>query len=751
MFDLLQVAPGAVVLHDFFLSHVKAHVGKDSLLQALKGSHGYHAVLEHFTSPSADSAVWKYPANLSVLQNALGIIVHSENSRRLANQWYGEGSSSDWIVIPQLRAPSPTDATQREEARKRIGLPTKALLLCSFGLLGRNKFNDRLISGFLRSKLANDPGVYLVFVGENDRGEYGQKLSDTIRRSGLKQRIQITGWVDAETFGAYVRAADIAIQLRGLSRGETSRAVLDCMSHGLATVVNANGSCADIDRDSVLMLDDCFDDEELTAALERLADDRVLREAIGAKGQQIIRSFHSPADCAARYAEAIELFHSRDENGLGGLLRTLSAEKLEIGEVQALATTLGRNFPPRPRLRQLLVDVSALVHIDLKTGVQRVVRAILREWLTNPPEGWAVEPVYATAGRRGYSYARRFTCHFLEIDDAWAEDVAVDAWSGDLFVGLDLHPEIVPEQQATFEAWYRTGVDIRFVVYDILPVLRPDCFFNKVSAAHARWLECITRFNGAVCISRAVANELGDWCAVHAAPRSIPFVIDWFHLGADIMTSRPDLGLPDNTTSILQKLRAAPTFLMVGTIEPRKGHQQTLAAFETLWTQGVRANLVIVGKQGWRVEDLVQCLRNHPELGTQLHWLESVSDEYLEVIYSASSCLIAASEGEGFGLPLIEAAQHHLPIIARDLPVFREITGAHAFYFNGLKPSDLSDALSVWLTLYKDKKHVRLDGMTWLTWAQSARMLLHRLGVESEASVSHECGQRPVECHKGTQ
>ena len=187
------------------------------------------------------------------------------------------------------------------------------------------------------------------------------------------------------------------------------------------------------------------------------------------------------------------------------------------------------------------------------------------------------------------------------------------------------------------------------------------------------------------------------------------------------MNSRAELGLPDNATSILQKLRAGPTFLMVGTIEPRKGHQQTLAAFETLWAQGVRANLVIVGKPGWLVEDLVQCLRNHPELGAQLHWLESVSDEYLEVIYSASSCLIAASEGEGFGLPLIEAAQYHLPIIARDLPVFREITGAHAFYFNGLKPSDLSDALSVWLTLYKDKKHVRSDGMTWLAWPQKRR------------------------------
>ena len=484
MFDLVQMTPGVVVLHDFFLSQVKAHCGKDVLLRALKGSHGYRAVLEHLTSPSTDSAIWKYPANLSILQNALGIIVHSENSRRLADQWYGEGSSSDWIVIPQLRAASPTDSTQRKEARKRIGLPTGALLLCSFGLLTPNKLNDRLISAFLRSKLANDPDVYLVFVGENDSGEYGQKLTETIRRSGLKHRIQITGWGDDETFRAYLTAADIAIQLRSLSRGETSRAVLDCMSHGLATVINANGGFADIDRDAVLMLDDCFADEELTAALERLADDRTLRQAVGAKGQNIIRNVHSPAHCAARYAEAIEIFHSRDANGLGGLIRKLSAEKLEMGDAQVLASVLSRNFPPRPRLRQLLVDVSGLLHIDLKTGIQRVVRAILREWLTNPPEGWAVEPVYATANRRGYYYARRFTCRFLEIDDAWAEDVVIDAWSGDLFIGLDFQGWGNGAGTTTpySDRWHRVGVDIRFVVYDLLPVLKPECFPMMCSA-----------------------------------------------------------------------------------------------------------------------------------------------------------------------------------------------------------------------------------------------------------------------------
>ena len=90
---------------------------------------------------------------------------------------------------------------------------------------------------------------------------------------------------------------------------------------------------------------------------------------------------------------------------------------------------------------------------------------------------------------------------------------------------------------------------------------------------------------------------------------------------------------------------------MVGTIEPRKKHEQVLAAFEQLWDRRVDTNLVIVGKQGRKVEALVERLRTHPELGKRLFWLEGISDEYLDRIYAASACLIAASEGETSASP----------------------------------------------------------------------------------------------------
>jgi glycosyltransferase involved in cell wall biosynthesis len=93
--------------------------------------------------------------------------------------------------------------------------------------------------------------------------------------------------------------------------------------------------------------------------------------------------------------------------------------------------------------------------------------------------------------------------------------------------------------------------------------------------------------------------------------------------------------------------------------------------------------------------------------------------------------LIAASEGEGFGLPLIEAAQKKIPIIARDIPVFKEVAGKHAYYFeNSKEPEVITETIKEWLDLYKEGKHPSSDDMPWLTWEESAKQLLLNLGIK---------------------
>ena len=618
----------------------------------------------------------------------------------------------------------------REAARQALGLAPDDLLVCSFGLLGPTKLSHRLLAAWLASPLAKDPKAYLVFVGENHGGDYGQQLFHTIKTSGFAGRIRITGWADAETFRRYLTAADIGVQLRTLSRGETSGTVLDCMNHGLATIVNAHGSLADLDEAAVWMLPDAFADEDLTVALTTLARDVEKRRALGARAREIIRTRHAPRRCAEQYAQAIEGFYQRDQTGLPGLLASLVGLQPAEPEWPGLAASLARNFPPSPRRRQLLVDVSELVQRDVKTGIQRVVRALLQEWLDRPPEGFQVEPVCATTDAPGYRYARRWTSRFLGIPDDWAEDAPVEAWTGDLFVGLDLQPHVVPVQESVLQAWRARGVGVWFVVYDLLPILLPQAFPDGAQAVHQRWLETVSRFDGVACISRAVTDELSDWLAAHGPRRERPLAIEWFHLGADVQSSVPSTGLPPDAEQVLARLSSRPSFLMVGTIEPRKGLAQVLGAFEQIWQRGGDLNLVIVGKQGWMVESLIQRLRNHTELNKRLFWLEDISDEYLEKVYAASTCLIAASYGEGFGLPLIEAAQHKLPIIARDIPVFREVAEGHAYYFNAEDPEGLAQAITDWLELYRSHQHPRSDDMKWLTWKESASQLLAVLGLD---------------------
>lgn len=169
--------------------------------------------------------------------------------------------------------------------------------------------------------------------------------------------------------------------------------------------------------------------------------------------------------------------------------------------------------------------------------------------------------------------------------------------------------------------------------------------------------------------------------------------------------------------------------LMVGTVEPRKGHEQVLSAFEQLWAQGEGCVLVIVGKSGWMYDDLIERLRQHPELGRHLFWFEGLADETLAHLYQHCDCLMAASYVEGFGLPLIEAAQTGLPLLVRDIPVFREVAGEYATYFKAGDSSELAEVLTNWWPVLKAGSAIKSQALPFLTWQQSVDRLCEVLGI----------------------
>jgi glycosyltransferase involved in cell wall biosynthesis len=417
---------------------------------------------------------------------------------------------------------------------------------------------------------------------------------------------------------------------------------------------------------------------------------------------------------------------SSAESRYSDLIAALGALDLPATDVDLIASADAIASNQRTgRMPQLLVDVSVLCEIDAKSGIQRVTRAIARKLLELPPPGFEVRLVRLDRSVMVYRYANKFVHEFnLGPRGVTDEDDWVDSSQGDVFLGLDLVADCVPAAEGWFAAQRRRGVKVYFIVYDLLPVAEPEWFPGFIAAVFPPWLTTLsTVADGLICISRAVADDLRTWLDHNGSDRLRDLKIGYFHLGADIENSQPSTGMPDDSGAVIAALRSRPTFVMVGTVEPRKGHLQAFAAFEQLWAENVDVNLVIVGKAGWGVDDLVKRLETHVDQNERFFWLQGISDEYLEKIYGVSSCLLAASLGEGFGLPLIEAAQKGLPIIARDIPVFHEVAGDHAFYFKGDHANDLASAIKAWVLLQKESRQPASTGMPWMTWQQSTEQL----------------------------
>jgi glycosyltransferase involved in cell wall biosynthesis len=392
-------------------------------------------------------------------------------------------------------------------------------------------------------------------------------------------------------------------------------------------------------------------------------------------------------------------------------------------DLEKIANALARQEPNHQRT--IYLDISLFALNDNKSGIHRVVRNIVRELATDPPQGIRVETVRERDG--AFWTARAATFSLLGVSSPFAEESVVEFKQGDILLGLDLIAHRLPPLRQLLTQLRGRGVDMWFLLYDLLPLQRPEWFPPEITSWFEPWLDTVLECaDGIICISRVVAFELEQVLETRRPGNGNRPRIDCIHLGAEVRSSASDEGgLPEDGEAVLQVLANRPSFLMVGTLEPRKGHEITLNAFERLWKDGVDVNLVVAGPQGWKVEALVEKLTSHSELGRRLFWLGHVSDAYLNKLYSVSVALIAASRGEGFGLPIVEAALHGKPVLATDIPVFREVAGAMAsvLFFPVDSPEGLAEAVCEWFKRNtKSECHAAETGR-WITWADSARQL----------------------------
>lgn len=340
--------------------------------------------------------------------------------------------------------------------------------------------------------------------------------------------------------------------------------------------------------------------------------------------------------------------------------------------------------------KRLFVDLAVISRHDAGTGIQRVVRALALALTEEGTKEWEIHFVAADR-RRPYhpiSWPRaRAVIDYTEIEGR----------PGDLFLGLDFSLDTIRRYRGQLTRFRRNGGRFWFLVCDLLPVEKPEWFSPNNVTRYKAWLDTIVGISeGFLCIS---AQTEGDLRRVLEARYGLTegYRTSIVPMGHDIRESLLNKIAAESPAAAVRFDTSVPFSLMVGTLEPRKGHADILAAFSELWRQGAENRLVLVGRMGWQVEGLRDAIRTHPEHGGKLLWFHDVDDLELERIYQACGGVIIASHAEGFGLPLIEALGHDKPVLARDLPIFSIHKELGVRYFPAdAEAQDLAQCIQRW-------------------------------------------------------
>lgn len=212
-----------------------------------------------------------------------------------------------------------------------------------------------------------------------------------------------------------------------------------------------------------------------------------------------------------------------------------------------------------------------------------------------------------------------------------------------------------------------------YFLHDLIPVEFPEYGRPHEDERHRRRLATMLMTAcGLVVNSMTTGKDLASyaantgmplppWVAAHLAPPTFP---------------APAAERPLHT----------PYFVILGTIEPRKNHLLLLNIWRSLITTYGEATprLVVIGQRGWECEQVVDMLERCVVLKGKVVELSECDDAALATWLTHAQALLFPSFAEGYGIPLVEALALGTPVIASELPVFRELAGDIPEYLDPL-------------------------------------------------------------------
>ncbi len=327
--------------------------------------------------------------------------------------------------------------------------------------------------------------------------------------------------------------------------------------------------------------------------------------------------------------------------------------------------------------------------MEFKGGIQRVTDKISK-YIFQKKGDYEVVPVYANE-KFGYLRAIRYESSLknILISEEYLNPISFS--EGDIFLGLSSEFRAIPLMREYLDEMKENGVKVLFFLHDILPITNRNWFLYEIYKSYYNWINEVVRYDGVICNSSYTLESFKKWIDNSNYNIKENFTFEYTHLGSDL-----------NEVEEYKKIKKnGLNFLMIGTVEPRKGYSEALKAFTKLIEKNQNIRLTIVGKYGWLMNEFMFEINENKFFNKNIFWYKDLNDKELEEIIYESDCLISTSYDEGFGIPTIECAQKGVSLILRNIKIYREIFREdEAIFFD-----DLEKSILMWIELFNKNQH----------------------------------------------
>ncbi len=379
-----------------------------------------------------------------------------------------------------------------------------------------------------------------------------------------------------------------------------------------------------------------------------------------------------------------------------------------------------KNARPEPFPGRFVLDITSTVSVDQPTAVQRVELELARAFAALAHEqNFGLSFV---AYRDGH-----FVPYIMEDDQVMVKPFGFTVQEGDFQFRPGDAFLIVEMLSGDTEGFLNAVVDARkagavinLMIYDLVPLTHPHWVAEEFSLrAYSAFTAMLRISHRLIAVSQKVAEDVAcylDITTMRDAETVWPLPVAHFRLGCDALLRHRKPG-----TAV--SFPAGPDVLLAaGTFKTRKGLLPLLEAMDRLWAEGNQTRLVLVGRDYLTNRTRTQ-MKTHPELGKRLFLAGYSADAELAEALTQVSAMVIPAFDDGFGLPLVEAAALGCPVVARDVPIYRETSGGDAFFFPDAGPAEMAEKLREFLALPRKKQLKFVPRASLATWRQSAQIM----------------------------